>query len=178
MESSQQDTTSGSDCDSMPETDREDQPGPSKIPMITKTKDASKYRTKFNKAWITTFHSYVRFQGDHHSFYCTTCRQNVSCSHIGRHNIEWHTGLPMYKANVKAAWSQSMLSFQPTSSPLAEQVFNYIIIFMSEIMMYNNYNKIFFRQHEQKLKTCSVYTYNLFFIPNIWRPSLMDSASS
>ena len=67
MEFSQQDTA-GSNCDSGPETDREDQPGPSKIPKITKTKGASKYRTKFNKAWITTFPFIHEVPSDAHSF--------------------------------------------------------------------------------------------------------------
>ena len=137
MEFSQQDTASGSDCDSGPETDREDQPGPSKMPKITKTKGASKYRTKFNKAWIATFPFVREVPGDAHSFHCTICGRNASCGHMGRHDIERHTGLSMHKANVKAARSQSTLSFRPTSSPLAEQVCNYNHIIIS---VYNIYN--------------------------------------
>jgi len=41
---------------------------------------------------------------------------------MGRHDVERHVSKNMHQANVKAAKSQSTLSFQPVSSALTEVI--------------------------------------------------------
>ena len=97
----------------------DDQPRPSKI---TKRKGAATYKTKFNKTWSKTWPFICEVREDAHSFHCTICRRNVSCSHMGKRDVERHIGLAIHQANVKSAKSQPMLSFQPASSTLLEKV--------------------------------------------------------
>ena len=129
MESSHKDTNS------WPKIDHKDQTGPSNVSTMTKNKGASRYRTKFNKAWITTFLFVHEVQGDAHSFYCTMCKRSVSCGHMGRHDMERHIGLATHKASMKAAKSQSTLSFASSPSPLDDQVCNYFNIVRGSIIM-------------------------------------------
>ena len=114
------------DCNS--NHDDPDQPRPSKI---TKRKGAATYKTKF-KAWLKMWPFGREVCDDAHSFHCTICRQDVSCSHMGKRDVERHIGLAIHQANVKSAKSQPMLSFQPVSSTLLEKVrYIYSIVYIS-----------------------------------------------
>lgn len=115
------------DCNS--NHDNPDQPRPSKI---TKRKGAATYKTKLNKAWLKTWLFVCEVRDDALSFHCTICKRNVSCSHMGKRDVERHIGLAIHQANVKSAKSQPMLSFQLVSSTLLEKVrYIYSIVYIS-----------------------------------------------
>ena len=100
-----------------------EEPGPSRKAKLTKTKGADVYRTKFSSAWIQQMYPFIHeVSGNEHSFHCTFCNRDVSCGHMGRHDVEWHVSKGMHQANVKAAKLQSTLSFQPVSSALTKKV--------------------------------------------------------
>ena len=100
-----------------------EEPGPSKKAKLTKMKGADVYRTKFSSAWIQQMYPFIHeVSGNEHSFHCTFCNRDVSCGHMGRHDVEWHVSKGMHQANVKAAKLQSTLSFQPVSSALTKVI--------------------------------------------------------
>ena len=99
-----------------------EEPGPSKKAKLTKMKCAAVYRTKFNPAWMQMYPYIREVSGNAYSFHCTFCNRDVGCGHMGRHDVERHISKAMHQASVKAAKSQSTLSFQPVSSALTEKV--------------------------------------------------------
>ncbi len=112
-----------SDLESETDDDHAGPASPPKRPKTSKMKGAAVYRTKFNKAWTKTYPFVHEVQGDMYSFHCAICKRHVSCSHMGRHDVERHIGKALHQANVKAARSQSTLPFQPLSSSLSEKVY-------------------------------------------------------
>ena len=89
-----------------------EEPGPSKKAKLTKMKGAAVYRTKINPAWMQMYPYTREVSGNAYSFHCTFCNRDIGCGHMGRHDMERHISKAMHQASVKAAKSQSTLSFQ------------------------------------------------------------------
>ena len=104
------------------ETDGCTIPGSSKKLKLSGLKGAAVYQTKFKKAWTKTYPFIHEVGGDKYSFQCTICKRQVSCGHMGRHDVERHINKAMHQSNVKAAKSQATLRFQPVSSSLNEKI--------------------------------------------------------
>ena len=60
-------------------------------------------------------------RADKYSFYCTICKRNVKCGHMGLSNVR-HVTTSMHQRYAKDARSQTILSFQLLSSPVTEKV--------------------------------------------------------
>ena len=117
------------DCNS-PES-----PGPStskQNPKSTrKHSGAAKYRSKFNTAWKNQYPFIDEVRADKHSFYCTICKRNVKCSHIGLSDVQRHATTSMHQRYAKDTRSQRTLSFQSLSSPVTEKVNLFLMINLS-----------------------------------------------
>lgn len=103
-------------------SEEQDKPGPSKKAKgstIRKYQGAATYKSKFQKEW-TQAYPFLREVQD--SFFCTICGRNVSCSHMGRADVERHIGKPMHQANAKSRKTQSTLPFIRQESTTAEKV--------------------------------------------------------
>ena len=100
-------------------------PGSSKKLKLSGLKGAAVYRTKFKKAWTKTYPFIHEVRGDKYSFQCTICKRQVSCGHMGRHDVERHINKAMHQSNVKAAKSQATLRFQPVLCSLNEKVLKF-----------------------------------------------------
>ena len=103
-------------------SDSETDPGPSKRMKVPGKAGAAVYKTKFNKAWTSSYPFISGVKGDPYKFLCTVCQRQVACEHQGKRDVERHIAKPMHQKNVKAQKSQSTLSFSSESSALAEKV--------------------------------------------------------
>ena len=98
-------------------------------PASKRSKTGSyRYKTKFNKVWLKEYPFISELPEDVHSFYCSICKKKLSCAVMGKRDIERHAGSVMHKSNVKAARTQSSLTFPSSSSSLMEKV-SFIIVF-------------------------------------------------
>jgi hypothetical protein len=101
-------------------------PGPSTLRQSSKStrKDsgAAKYRSKFNTAWKKQYPFINEVRTDKHSFYCTICKRNVKCGHMGLSDVQRHVTTSMHQRYAKDARSQTTLSFHSLSSPVTEKV--------------------------------------------------------
>ena len=80
-----------------------EEPGPSKKAKLTKMKGADVYRTKFSSAWIQQMYPFIHeVSGNEHSFHCTFCNRDVSCGHMGRHDVEWHVSKGIASGECKS----------------------------------------------------------------------------
>lgn len=93
-------------------------PGPSKRSKL----GSFRYKTRFNKAWLEKYPFISEVVGDVHSFYCSLCKRKISCAIMGKHDIERHVGTAIHESNVKAARTQTTLSFPSFNSSLMEKV--------------------------------------------------------
>lgn len=78
------------------ETDSGIIPGPSKKLKLSGLKGAAVYRTKFKKAWTEMYPFVHEVRGDKYSFLCTICKRQISCGHMGRHDVERHINKAMH----------------------------------------------------------------------------------
>jgi len=109
-------TSSSDDSDS----DDDLSPGPSK--RYKATAGAAVYKTKFNDQWTKIWEFICKVPGDAYKFRCTIRSRNISCSHMGKADVERHIGKEMHKRNVKSAHSQRKLQFVPASDPIIDKV--------------------------------------------------------
>jgi hypothetical protein len=87
-----------------------------------KESGAAKYKSKFNKAWKKQYPFINEVRNDQHSFYCTVCKRNVKCGHMGISDVQRHITTSMHQRFAKDARSQTTLSFPSLSSPVSEKV--------------------------------------------------------
>ena len=87
-----------------------------------KESGAAKYKSKFNKAWKKQYPFITEVRNDQHSFYCTVCKRNVKCGHMGISDVQQHITTSMHQRFAKDARSQTTLSFPSLSSPVSEKV--------------------------------------------------------
>ena len=83
------------------------------------TAGAAVYKTKFKNEWTKTCSFIFAVPRNAYKFRCTICSRDISCSHMGRADVERHIGKDMHKANVK---SQRKLQFLPVSDPISDKV--------------------------------------------------------
>ena len=91
-------------------------------PKRRKATGAAVYKTKFKNEWMKTWPFICGVPGNTYKFRCTICSRDISCSHMGRADVERHIGKDMHKANVKSAHSQRKLQFVPVSDPINDKV--------------------------------------------------------
>ena len=117
------------DCNS-PES-----PGPStskQNPKSSRTHgEAAKYRSKFNTNWKKQYPFIDKVRAGKHSFYCTICKGNVKCGHMGLSDVQRHVTMSMHQRYAKDARWQTTLSFQSLSSPVTEEVNLFLMINLS-----------------------------------------------
>ena len=87
-----------------------------------KATGAAVYKTKFKSEWTKTWPFICGVPGNAYKFRCIICSRDISCSHMGRADVERHIGKDMHKANVKSAHSQRTLQFVPVSDPINDKV--------------------------------------------------------
>lgn len=87
-----------------------------------KATGAAVYKTKFKNEWTKTWPFICGVPGNAYKFRCTICSRDISCTHMGRADVERHIGKDMHKANVKSAHSQRKLQFVPVSDPINDKV--------------------------------------------------------
>jgi len=102
------------------DNDDELSPGPSKRRKATS--GAAVYKTKFNSEWTKAWAFICEVPGNTYKFRCTICSRDISCSHMGKADVERHISKEMHKANAKSACSQRKLQFVPVSDPITDKV--------------------------------------------------------
>ena len=84
-------------------------------------KGAAVYKSKFHDAWTKEFPFIRKVQSNRHSFFCTVCNREVSCSHMDKSDVERHVQKQFHKDNEKALRTQQKIPFTPEFSPLNEK---------------------------------------------------------
>lgn len=73
-------------------------------------------------------------RNDQYSFYCTICKRNVKCGHMGLSDVQRHIATSIHERFAKDSRSQTTLSFPSSSSPVFEKVnfhMNYVLLLMT-----------------------------------------------
>lgn len=55
---------------------------------LTKMKGAAVYKTKFSSTWSKIYPFVQEVSGNPHKFLCSICNREVSCSHMGKGDVE------------------------------------------------------------------------------------------
>ena len=72
---------------------------------------AAKYRSKFNTARIKQYPFIDEVRAGKHSFYCTICKRNVKCVHMGLSDVQPHITTSMHQLYANDARSQTTCLF-------------------------------------------------------------------
>ena len=76
---------------------------------------AAVYKTRYNQSWQVKWPFILPVKGNPHSFHCTVCNRDVSCSHQGERDILHHSSSDLHKKNAKAMKGVQKLNFGSSS---------------------------------------------------------------
>ena len=99
------------------DTQSDVQQGP---PVLKKRKvvhkiGAAVYKTRYNQSWQVKWPFILPVKGNPHSFHCTVCNRDVSCSHQGERDVLRHSSSDLHKKNTKAMKGVQKLNFGSSS---------------------------------------------------------------